>query len=183
MSSPPTTRCCWPTGPTCIATLLLYEPPLLAAGPHLVDVLDRYRDRLGADDPVGAIDLFLTEVATVPRGEVEAFAEVPAPDLGMVAALARSVAGDLEALAGLAPDARPFAAVDVPTLLMTGALSWDPLPRSAAVLQEVMPDVETVVWPGQSHFANLLDPALVADTIRDFLWRRARSRRVVVGRR
>jgi len=51
------------------------------------------------------------------------------------------------------------------------------------VLQEVMPDVETVVWPGQSHFANLLDPALVADTIRDFLWRRARSRRVVVGRR
>ena len=163
--------------PAGIATLLLYEPPLLAAGPHLAAVLDRYRARLAADDPMGAIGLFLDEVARVPEEAIAGEDAVPPHD--ELTALARSVLGDLEALSGLDPDARPFAAVTVPTLLLTGALSWDPLPRSAGVLQEVMPGAETVVWPGQSHFANMLDPALVADTIRDFLWRRLRSRRGV----
>ncbi|GAA1838084.1 alpha/beta hydrolase [Pseudonocardia ailaonensis] len=159
--------------PSRLRSLLLYEPPVLAIGDHLPQALADYRARLAAGSPEGAIMGFLTEVAGVTPQVMAALQEQageidPDDDLEP-GEFVTGVLHDLEALAGAWPGAAHFADVGVPTLLMAGADSWDPLPASADALERVLPDVRRVTWPGQSHFANMADPALVARTIRDFV--------------
>jgi pimeloyl-ACP methyl ester carboxylesterase len=159
--------------PSGIRSLLLYEPPVLAVGDHLPEALATYRARLAEGDVVAAIMGFLTEVAGVTPQVMAALQEQageidPDDDLEP-GEFAAGVLHDLEALATAEPGAGRFAGVRVRTLLMAGADSWDPLPASAEALAAVLPDVRLVVWPGQTHFANMADPALVARTVRDFV--------------
>jgi pimeloyl-ACP methyl ester carboxylesterase len=57
----------------------------------------------------------------------------------------------------------------LPVLLMAGALSWADVRARTAALQQVLPHAETVTWAGQSHFANMIAPRLLVETLRDFL--------------
>lgn len=157
--------------PSGIRSLLLYEPPVSAPGPYAADVLRRYRQRLATGDPAGAIGLFLSEVARLPE-EIPAMLggdpAGPSPAGGELRALVGSLLHDLEAIAADRADVRRWSGIAVPTLLMSGALSWDPLPDDADALAGVLPDVEHVVWAGQSHFANATAPELLAGAIREF---------------
>jgi pimeloyl-ACP methyl ester carboxylesterase len=144
----------------------LYEPPLFAAGPRLAPALAAYRQRLSAGDETGATLLFLREAARVPDALLAALGD-PEPDpVG-----AAGSQHDLEAMAADDGDERRWAAVDVPTLLMQGADTWDPMPATMDRLAATLPRVERVVWAGQAHFASSTAPDLVAETLRGFLAR------------
>jgi pimeloyl-ACP methyl ester carboxylesterase len=159
--------------PDAVRTLLLYEAPVVAGGPHVAEVLRRYRELLAAGDPEGAIGVFLVDVAKVPPDAMAALAAHPeeAPRREDVLALADALVPDIESVAGMSPDVTRWSALRVPVLLMAGALSWTDVRESTQALQEVLPHAEIVTWPEQSHFANMMAPGLVADTVRDFLER------------
>ncbi|CRZ16419.1 alpha/beta fold hydrolase [Mycolicibacterium neworleansense] len=151
-----------------IASLALFEPPVLLSGPHLLPILDRYR-RLCADARYGdALELFAREVACIPA-EVVATAsfEPESEELGRTTTL--SAGADLEAMADDTQGVDRWAAITVPVLLMQGGLSWPPLPEGMDRLARVLPHAERVTWSDQSHFATAMVPQRVADTIRRFL--------------
>jgi pimeloyl-ACP methyl ester carboxylesterase len=43
------------------------------------------------------------------------------------------------------------------------------MPATMDALAGALPEVTSVVWPGQSHFATHTAPALFAETLRRFL--------------
>lgn len=160
--------------PTGIRSLLLYEAPVLAGGPHVAEALRRFREQIAAGDAFGAIGTFLTEVVKVTPEQMAQMAsqgsdELPEP--GDILAFATPLEHDIESVAGLTTDVQHWSEIQVPTLLMAGADSWDDLVASTAALRGALPAATSVTWPGQTHFANMLAPELVADTLRDFLWR------------
>lgn len=150
-----------------IASLALFEPPLLLSGGHLLPVLDRYR-RLCADGRYAeAVELFAREVACVPSELVEAASfEVESEEIGRVTTL--SSGADLEAMAHDGRDVDRWAAIGVPVLLMQGGLSWPPLPEGMDRLAQVLPHARRVVWPDQSHFATAMVPERVAQELQRF---------------
>lgn len=159
--------------PSGIRSLMLYEAPVGAGGPHVAVALRRYREQLAAGDAFGAIFTFLTEVVRVSPEQMSAMvggeADV-APEPGDILAFAKPLEHDMESIAGFTFDARHWSEISVPTLLMSGADSWDDLAASSAELRAALPAAKTVSWPGQTHFANMLAPELVADSVREFLW-------------
>jgi len=155
--------------PSGIASLLLYEPPVTAREAPIAATLVRYRERVAAGDHAGALGLFLTDVVGLGPAEL---GPMIGPGDGQedldIVGLTTFLRHDIEALTGLpAPDA--WRGITLPTLLMAGADSWPALQRSTAAAHAALPHAELVTWPGQTHFANLLDPPLVAATLRAFL--------------
>ena len=147
-----------------VRSLSLYEPPLFAAGPRLAPVLAAYRGRLAAGDEAGATLLFLREVARVPEALLAALAGAEPDPAGAVGSL-----HDLEAMAADDGDVGRWSAVSLPTLVMQGADTWDPMPATMDRLAAALPRAERVVLAGQAHFATSTAPGLVADTLRRFL--------------
>ncbi|AVT39308.1 alpha/beta fold hydrolase [Plantactinospora sp. BB1] len=156
--------------PTRFRSLALFEPPLFAAGSELVPLLDRYRAAFDRDDAV-AMAAVLNEVTRVPAEVVRAFAAA-AGDRGPDPAEARrSAVGwlhDLEALATDSTDVARWSSIGLPTLLMQGADTWEPMPSAMDALAAAIPRLRRVVWAGQSHFVTATAPALVADALRGF---------------
>jgi pimeloyl-ACP methyl ester carboxylesterase len=147
-----------------LRSLSLYEPPLFASGPRLEPVLAQYRERLADGDAAGATLLFLEQVARVPAALLAALGGADADPDEAIGSL-----HDLEAMASDSEDLARWAAVDPPVLLMQGADTWEPMPRTIDGLARALPHVERVIWEGQMHFAASTAPDLVADTLRRFL--------------
>ena len=157
--------------PDGMRALCLFEPPLFAAGPGLRPVLRQYEMLVAGGDLAGAASVFARQVARVPEPLLAALAAADSGDSDPVEA-ARSAVGslhDLQAMAADSGDIARWSGIRVPTLLMQGADSWDPLPATMDALAAVLPDVERAVWPGQMHFATMTAPGLVAATIRRFV--------------
>ncbi|MEU8817682.1 alpha/beta hydrolase [Actinoplanes sp. NPDC048796] len=149
-----------PATPPALRTLTVFEPPLFASGPRIAPLLDRYRDCFDRDDHAGMFAV-LNEVTQVPRRIAAAFGPPtrnPAAELGWL--------HDLEALADDSPAfvANPA----IPTLILQGADTWDPMPATIDALAAALPHARRVSWPGQSHFAPSLAPELMATALRDF---------------
>ena len=155
--------------PSGIASLLLYEPPVTVYEAPVAATLERFRDRRAAGDHAGALGLFLTDIVGLGPDEL---GPMIGPDDGPedvdIVALTDFLLHDIESLSGLpAPDA--WRGITLPTLLMAGADSWSDLRRSTAAVHAALPHAELATWPGQTHFANMLDPGLVATTISRYL--------------
>ncbi|MEV0841383.1 alpha/beta hydrolase [Actinocatenispora sera] len=153
-----------------LRSLALFEPPLFAAGPRIVPLARRYAEafELGDSDTTAAI---LNEVTQVPAEIVAAFAAA-APARPDPVEARRSGLGwrhDLDALAADGTDLTRWSGVRLPTLLMTGTETWSPMPETMRGLAAALPQVTLVPLAGQSHFATMTAPDLVADTIRTFL--------------
>jgi pimeloyl-ACP methyl ester carboxylesterase len=153
-----------------LRSLAIFEPPLFAAGDVIVPLLARYRDAFERDDAASMFAV-LNEVTRVPAAIVAAFAAGAAQQTPDPVEARRSAVGwlhDLEALAGDETEVGRWAAVAVPTLLMQGADTWEPMPSTMNALAAVLPGVRRVIWPGQSHFVTAMAPGLVADALREF---------------
>jgi pimeloyl-ACP methyl ester carboxylesterase len=157
------------TDPRHLRTLAVFEAPLFAAGPEIVPLLDRYRSAFERDD-APAMAAVLNEVTRVPAGIVAAFAaagdRVPDP-----VEARRSAIGwlhDLEALADDSTDIERWARIAVPTLVMQGADTWEPMPTVMTALADTIAGARRIIWPGQSHFVTMTAPTLVADALRRF---------------
>ncbi|GIE88648.1 alpha/beta fold hydrolase [Actinoplanes regularis] len=156
--------------PDRLRSLAVFEPPLFAAGQSLRPLLDRYRAAFERDD---AAEMFtvLNEVTRVPPAVVAAFQAAAGDRRPDPVEARRSALGwlhDLEALADDGTDVSRWSSITVPTLVMRGADTWEPMPATMAALTRALPAARRVVWPGQSHFATMTAPDLVADTLREF---------------
>ncbi|WP_166908814.1 alpha/beta fold hydrolase [Mycobacterium sp. DL440] len=150
-----------------IASLALFEPPLLLSGAHLLPVLERYRRLCTEARYADAVALFAREVACVPSELVEAASFEPeSEEIGRITTL--SAGADLEAMAHDGRDVDRWGAITVPVLLMQGGLSWPPLPEGMERLAAVLRRARRVVWPDQSHFATAVVPDRVAEALQDF---------------
>jgi len=156
------------TAPSGMRSLVLFEPPLFAAGPTLDDVLERYRACLDEDAPADATRLFAADVARVPAPLLDALA-----GSGNEAAADRAEAvgslHDLEAMVADTLDMARWAEVTTPTLLIQGRETWQPMPATMDALAGALPCVTRAVLAGQAHFAPHTAPALFAGTVADFL--------------
>ncbi|MEV4347103.1 alpha/beta hydrolase [Actinoplanes sp. NPDC049596] len=142
-----------------IRSVAVFEPPLFATGPRIAPLLDRYRSAWERDDHAGMFAV-LNEVTQVPARIRAAFG-TPAPN--PVAAT-----GWLHDLEALADDTPHFSPLPVPTLILQGADTWEPMPTSMDTLAAALPGAHRISWPGQSHFAPSAAPELMATALRDF---------------
>ncbi|MEK8106969.1 alpha/beta hydrolase [Micromonospora sp. M12] len=156
--------------PRDVRSLALFEPPLFAAGAEIAPLLDRYRSAFERDD-AGAMAAVLNDVTRVPAEIVAAFAAAAGDRTPDPVGARRSAIGwlhDLEALAGDSTDIRRWSSIAVPTLLLAGADTWEPMPTTMTALAASIPAARRVVWPNQSHFVTMTAPTLVADALRQF---------------
>ncbi|MBM0230920.1 alpha/beta hydrolase [Micromonospora sp. STR1_7] len=156
--------------PRDVRSLAAFEPPLYAAGAEIAPLLDRYRSAFERDD-AAAMRAALNGVTRVPAEVVAALAAAAGDRTPDPVEARRSAIGwlhDLEALAGDSTDIARWSAITVPTLLLGGADTWEPMPTTMKNLAATIPTARHVVWPGQSHFVTMTAPALAADALREF---------------
>jgi pimeloyl-ACP methyl ester carboxylesterase len=150
--------------------LALYEPPIQppATTPPAVD-----------DDMAGVVALLKAERRD---DAVKAFLRAAnnASDADMLrlqsqprwaaqVAMASTLLYDLDVTGGFALDARALAKVNVPALLLAGAVSPPRMRLATESLHALLPDSRLQVLEGQSHFAIFSAPAAVADALVPFL--------------
>ncbi len=161
-----------------IGGLVLFEPPLFAAGPALSPVLDEYRRLTGERRFAAASRLFSERVAQAPAALLDALGvtgvEPGPPDSGQIEAAEADAAGclhDLEAMTADTTDVTRWSAITNPTLLLQGELTWPPMPRTMDALATALPDGTTrrIVLAGQMHFASHTAPDDFAGAVRGFL--------------
>lgn len=153
-----------------LRSIAIFEPPLFAAGAKIAPLLDRYRAALEQDD-VQAMGAVLNEVTQVPAEIVATFAAAAGDRTPDPVEARRSAIGwlhDLEALAQDSTDLSRWSSITVPTLLMQGADTWEPMPSTMNALATQLPGARRVIWQGHSHFATTTAPTLVADTLLQF---------------
>nr|WTA69619.1 alpha/beta hydrolase [Micromonospora sp. NBC_00855] len=156
--------------PRDVRSLAIFEPPLYAAGAEIVPLLDRYRAAFERDD-AAAMTAALNEVTRVPAEIVAAMAAGAGNRVPDPVEARRSAVGwlhDLEALAQDSTDITRWSSITMPTLLLAGADTWEPMPTTMNALARTIPAVRRVTWPGQSHFVTMTAPTLVADALRQF---------------
>ena len=146
-----------------IASLALFEPPVLLAGAHLLPVIEDYQRLFTTVRYADALELFLREAARIPPEVLSAAPSIPDDPVAAMSALA-----DLEAMAGDDAGTDRWAAITVPVLLMQGGQSWPPLPEGMDALAAVLPTARRVVWSEHSHFAMTTAPGLMAGALQDF---------------
>ncbi|MGE2722171.1 alpha/beta fold hydrolase [Mycolicibacterium celeriflavum] len=151
-----------------IASLALFEPPVLLVGGHLLPVLKQFQQLCAAGQFDGALDIFAREVARIPA-EVIAAAPPPESDPETSRRATTAVRADLEGMAADTADTERWASINVPVLLMQGGQSWAPLPEGMDRLADALPHAQRVYWPDQSHFAIAAAPARVAEAIQGFI--------------
>ncbi|WP_319447978.1 MULTISPECIES: alpha/beta fold hydrolase [unclassified Mycobacterium] len=150
-----------------LASLALFEPPLLLSGAHLTPVLAEYRKHYAAGEYAEALGVFIRDVARIPAEVLAAAPNDPiAPDEALRAATGDL--GDLEAMSADTTDLSRWTMIDVPILLMQGGDTWAPLSTGMDELAAVLPAARRVVWEGESHFATSTVPGLVGAALRSF---------------
>jgi pimeloyl-ACP methyl ester carboxylesterase len=155
------------TGGSGFRSLVLFEPPLFAAGAGLHATLAHYRACLDEGALAAAARVFAAEVARVPASLLDALTSADDADVDRSEAV--GCLHDLEAMAADTLDLDRWAAIDVPTLLMQGAETWAPMPATMDALAGVLPQLTRQVLAGQAHFATHTAPALFAGAVATFL--------------
>ncbi|MFK3979577.1 alpha/beta fold hydrolase [Micromonospora sp. NPDC050397] len=156
--------------PSGLRSLAIFEAPLYAAGAEVVPLLDRYRAAFERGD-AQRMRAVLNEVTRVPAEVVTALAAAAGDRAPDPAEARRSAVGwlhDLEALADDSTDIARWSSITVPTLLLRGADTWEPMPTTMNALAKVVPGAREVILQGQSHFAAMTAPGLFADNLRQF---------------
>jgi pimeloyl-ACP methyl ester carboxylesterase len=153
-----------------LAGLILYEPP------HIVDdetlyapgQLDRLDALLAAGDRDGTVSAFFTEVVGVPLEQMAIVRSSPAWP-GRVAA-AHTIVRECHAEESYRLPLDRIRRLTIPVLLLLGGDSPPFFGKVRGVLEETLPDIRTVVMPGQGHMAMDTGPDLVVKAVLDF-WR------------
>jgi pimeloyl-ACP methyl ester carboxylesterase len=154
-----------------IRSLVLFEPPLLLAGPHVGEVAPRHDALVAAARYREASLLVAREVLHAPPVLLEAAAQAPEPDPDEAAREARGWSADLAQLAADDGDAARFGSITLPVLLLQGGQTWSPVPDGVEALAAALPHAERLCWPDQSHFVTATAPQLFADAVAGFVRR------------
>jgi pimeloyl-ACP methyl ester carboxylesterase len=154
--------------PTDIRSLVLFEPPLLLAGPQIADAAVRHHELVAAGEYRAAGLLVAREVLHAPPFLVDALAQAPEPEPGEAAREARGWEADLAQLADDDRDVTRWSAITLPTLILQGGRTWSPVPEGVEALARALPHAERVTWPDESHFVTATAPGLFAAAVAEF---------------
>jgi pimeloyl-ACP methyl ester carboxylesterase len=154
--------------PGALRSLALFEPPLFACGPALLPVLERYRSLVSRGELGEAAMVYASEVARVPAPVLDLLAAAGRPEPEEERRAAAGTLADFEALVNDGGDVSRWSALRLPTLLLQGTETWEPVPTSFEALARALPHAKRVALEGQSHFAFSTAPALVADALLRF---------------
>ncbi|MFJ6074032.1 alpha/beta fold hydrolase [Streptomyces sp. NPDC093065] len=150
-----------------VRSLVLWEPPLYAAGDELTPVRDEFAALTAKGDRRRADRLLAEKVARVPAALLELM------DTGEPADSEPDDSPgwqrDLESMAADSADTGRWSTVTAPTLLMRGADTWQPMPATLDRLANALSHVTCTTFPGQMHFAPSVVPEAVAAEIIRFL--------------
>jgi pimeloyl-ACP methyl ester carboxylesterase len=152
-----------------IHKLILYEPgltfpdqPLYPAG-----VVDRLQSLLDAGDREGALVLLYREVVMMTPEDIDALRA----SLAWVARVgsAHTMIREAHVEEAYRFEGARFAAMHIPTLLVSGEDSPPILKRATDTIAAALPDSRIAVLPGQQHLAMYSAPDLLSKTILYFL--------------
>lgn len=149
--------------------LVLYEPADPPTDPQAFSGLIRGLERLLAEGRRDDLLVtFFREAVLMPDHELERLRALPAWQ-GRVAA-AHTLPRELRAVADRpSVDENQARAVSVPTLLLLGGDSPQPVKEVTALLADLVPDARTKVLDGQQHVAIDTAPELFAGAVIDYI--------------
>jgi pimeloyl-ACP methyl ester carboxylesterase len=152
-----------------IVKLVLYEPPILSQDvePNSDDLASRLQAMLDVGDREGILMTFMRDAVRMPLSEIETSRSMPVWNARVAAA--HTLPREVRARAGYRFEAERFKDLTVPTLLLLGGDSPDPLRRAARTLATVLPNSRTGVLPGQRHVAMETAPDLLVKELLIFL--------------
>jgi pimeloyl-ACP methyl ester carboxylesterase len=148
--------------PEAYAGAVLYEPPIVVDGPlGNLTTLPRARAALAKGKVGTALRIFMNEAVQM------------SPVLALVVGVATRFNADLKKLAPRQIDdmdaidrlgrrIEAYAAIETPTLFLSGSKSPAHLGERTRAVAAAMPHATITTMPGQGHGAHTADPALVA---------------------
>jgi pimeloyl-ACP methyl ester carboxylesterase len=154
--------------PAGFRSLVLFEPPLRLAGPHVGKVAGRHHELVAAGEYRAAGLLVARDVLRAPSFLLDALAQAPDQDPAEAAREAHGWEADLAQLADDDPDVTRWSAITLPTLLLQGGRTWSPVPEGVEALAQALPHAERMTWPDESHFVTATAPELFAAAVADF---------------
>jgi pimeloyl-ACP methyl ester carboxylesterase len=151
-----------------IGSLILYEPHVPHIGqPTPPDLPDQIQALINQGKLEASMLLFLREGARMPDEEIEVYRKLPlwAGRISLAPTLPREMRIDRV----FKFDARKYAKLIIPTLLLLGGDSPSFARQAVEVLESALPNSKLVVLPGQQHMAHHTNPELFAREIMSFL--------------
>ncbi len=145
-----------------VTHLALYEAPF-ALGPlppRPADLPARLQALIDAGRPGDAVALFQTEGVGIPAAVVEQIRT--SPMWPALVAIAQSTVYDATITSVLGVPTPAMSAVEVPTIVLTGAQTWPGLTGSAAALAALLPHARHVVVPGGADHGIPAGPTAAA---------------------
>ena len=152
-----------------LRTLVLYEPlfPVGNAELYSEDVLAEMEGRLDSGENEQALILLFEEIAELPPAEMDKLRS--APNWPSRVAAAHTVLRESRAENEYEFDPTRFAAVTVPTLLLSGSESPQSLKDATVALDEALPNSRIVVLEGLGHGAINAAPDRFVDEALAFI--------------
>lgn len=135
-------------------SLLLYEPPVHVA--RVTTAVDRCVASLEAGNPDEVVAIFLTELAGMPRDELESFRS----SAGWMPTVKRAptIAREVQALARLGWQPERFRSMTLPVLYIAGGLTDGLVYPTHDEIAEALPHASQVTIADQDHVAFVSDP-------------------------
>ncbi|NMO00417.1 alpha/beta hydrolase [Gordonia sp. TBRC 11910] len=150
-----------------VASVVLYEPPLPVDGPTAGVHLRDYADAVDAGDYDRAMRVAAQHFLRISQDETDGLAATPL--WPQFLALTPTWTRELAAIDATDSLIGEYAALPDRTLLLVGGESPSHLVGASTYLKNNLPNATEVVFEGHGHFANLMDPAGVAESIRTFV--------------
>jgi pimeloyl-ACP methyl ester carboxylesterase len=150
-----------------VSSLVLYEPPLPVDAPTAGAALGEYAAAVEAGDGDRAMRVAAKHFLRISAEDTEALAASPLW-AGMVE-LSPTWTRELSEIDKTDILIQEYIKIDVPTLLLVGEASPSHLVGASRHLQQRLVNVTETVFPGQNHFAHVMDPVSVAEAINAFV--------------
>jgi pimeloyl-ACP methyl ester carboxylesterase len=150
-----------------LAGLALYEPAFAGFGIVSPGVVGRLEALLAAGAPAEVVELALREAAGASEQQLAAMRALPSWSRRVAAA--GTIPRELRAAQTYTFDARRYAGMTTPTLLLTGERSPVGYRRLVQKLAAELPNAQVAVLAGQEHTAQIAAPDLVAAVLTRFL--------------
>jgi pimeloyl-ACP methyl ester carboxylesterase len=151
-----------------VRRLVLYEPPIpTGVEMYPPGILDRIDAAIEGGHNEAALEIFFREIVGMPDHKFEAYRQraVWRTRIALAPTIAREVYYDQKY--ELHPER--FVAIQVPTLLLVGGDSPEPMRAGAAAVHAAIPSSRVVSLAGQQHVAMDTDPALFTSEVLKFL--------------
>jgi pimeloyl-ACP methyl ester carboxylesterase len=153
---------------TKLRSLILYEPPIATSGPLIApEMIQALEAKLAAGDRDSVVTYFFQQGARMPPEQIEKLRALAAWQSRVAAA--HTIPRELRMNREYTFDAKRFAEVSTPTLLLVGGASPPMFPAAIDAVHRALRNSRVVVLDGQQHVAMDTAPELFLREVLAFL--------------